>query len=97
MSVDEETNLNKVDNIKLNVVEEIQKLFTNNIQKDYISKYTPYENMIDKNIIDEDIIDEYKDTSFPQTKSYEELKDNFSNYNQKILDLYDIDSINKKN
>ena len=96
MSVDEETNLNKVDNIKLNVVEEIQKLFTNNIQKDYISKYTPYENMIDKNIIDEDIIDEYKDTSFPQTKSYKKLKDNFSNYNQKILDLYDIDSINKK-
>ena len=81
MSVDEETNLNDVDNIKLNVVKEIQKLFTNDIQKDYISNYTPYENMIDNNIIDEDMTD--KDTSFPQTKSYDKLKHNFSNYNQK--------------
>lgn len=95
MSVNEETNLNDVDNIRLNVVKEIKKLFTNDIQKDYISKYTPYENMIDKNIIDEDIPDEDKDTSFPETESYKKLKDKFSkNYNEKILDLYDIDSIN---
>lgn len=82
MSADEEINLDI--NNRLEIAEEVKKLFTNEIQKDYISKYTPYNDIINKT-------KDMNDTAFPQTESYKELKSKLSdNHEQKLLDLYDI-------
>jgi hypothetical protein len=65
----EETKFN--DNNDLTLINEMISMFTDEIQKDYISKYL---------------------VSFPPSKSYEKIKENFSEKpTRNIVELYDVD------
>jgi hypothetical protein len=84
---------------RLNGIKEIINLFSNPIQKDYISKYTPYLKLYSTN----DITNINNDISLPQTESYLKIKNYFKpissiktkeDFNDFIEDRLNNDSMN---
>lgn len=58
---------------RLNAIKEIVHMFNNDIQKDYIDKYTPYLKFINNNTVNDNV-----DESLPQTESYKKIKSYFN-------------------